>query len=542
MLRKSKPRLKSKKVNVSYRNLKLSTKLTIGFALVLLLSTVVTFVSIVSMGKIAESTQGLFDRPYTVHTGSLRIQRNIIAMDREMKDIIRSTNRETIQNHGLIIDEYEAEVLQEFELLYERFVGDQTVLDRAFQVINDWKPIRDETIRLQRTGKYVDAATLTTDTGNVQVDLIEEAMGEVVALAQNAAITYNETAQSDANNARQTVIILLALAYVVAILGAAVITISITKPVSSLLTFAREIANGNLALADIDYKSRDEIGTLTQALNRMRGSLHKMTLSLTESVKVVSASSEEMSSVAQETSASVEELASSSHQFASSVDQLSASTQEMTNAARQTSELSSKGAVEIKKTIQTMDEINDVVTSLAGNIRDLGHQSEQIDKIVALITGIADQTNLLALNAAIEAARAGEQGRGFAVVAEEVRKLAEQSARAAGEITQLIHQIRNSALDSVKQADVGAAKVKEGMDVVTNTGQVFGSINAIIEELVDQITAVAVASQELAAGAEEMGATTEQQSGSAEQMAASADHVAQAAVKVTQELSQFKLE
>ncbi len=81
-----------------------------------------------------------------------------------------------------------------------------------------------------------------------------------------------------------------------------------------------------------------------------------------------------------------------------------------------------------------MTEINEVVGALAADIRDLGQQSEEIGQIVTLITGIADQTNLLALNAAIEAARAGEQGRGFAVVAEEVRKLAEQSARAAGKL------------------------------------------------------------------------------------------------------------
>ena len=110
--------------------------------------------------------------------------------------------------------------------------------------------------------------------------------------------------------------------------------------------------------------------------------------------------------------------------------------------------------------MQTMTEITEVVNALAREIRDLGRQSEEIGKIVTLITGIANQTNLLALNAAIEAARAGEQGRGFAVVADEVRELAEQSAKAAGEITHLIQQIKDTAQASVERTAMGTGKVK----------------------------------------------------------------------------------
>ena len=88
-----------------------------------------------------------------------------------------------------------------------------------------------------------------------------------------------------------------------------------------------------------------------------------------------------------------------------------------------------------------MTEISDTVKDLAEGINRLGIQSDQIRSIVNIITDIADKTNLLALNAAIEAARAGEHGRGFAVVSEEVKKLADQSREAAGEITQLVTEI-----------------------------------------------------------------------------------------------------
>lgn len=188
-----------------------------------------------------------------------------------------------------------------------------------------------------------------------------------------------------------------------------------------------------------------------------------------------------------------------------------------------------------------MSEISNVVTVLSTDIKDLGQQSEQIEEIVGIITGIAEQTNLLALNAAIEAARAGEQGRGFAVVADEVRKLAEQSAQAAGEITQLIQQIRSSARTSVERADAGTRRVEEGMTVVADTGQTFAEIADVISGLVGEIGETAGAVQEMAAGSEEIGAMAEQQSSSVQQMANLASQVADAAAEVNRQMKRFKL-
>ena len=99
-------------------------------------------------------------------------------------------------------------------------------------------------------------------------------------------------------------------------------------------------------------------------------------------------------------------------------------------------------------------------------IRELGAKSEQIEGIVATITGIAEQTNLLALNAAIEAARAGEQGRGFAVVAEEVRKLAEESQSAAASIATLVGEIQNETAKAVEVVEDGARRTEDGVATV----------------------------------------------------------------------------
>ena len=524
-----------------FRNFSLGKKLTLGFAFVLVLSILVIVVAMMYMGEIANSTKELFEYPYTVHTEILEVQRNVIDMDREVVKILLAADPVAQQEYADFINELERETLEAFDSLYERFLDDHILLDGALQAITDWKPIRDEVIRLAISRQFIQATNMNMERNAPQVALIEEQLQGIVNFARASALQYNEGSQRNAKSASTTMLILLIALLLVAILAIYLITRSIAKPLSNLVALAQGVAQGNLGMEAVDYQGRDEIGTLTGALNMMKENLREMARVVMEAANVVHSSSEQLSAATQETSASAEELASTSSNFAGAVERVSSNAQEMASSAQHTNELSLQGAQEIERAVQTMDTIYEVVIGLTDDIRSLSHQSEKIEQIVTLITGIAEQTNLLALNAAIEAARAGEQGRGFAVVADEVRKLAEQSAEATGKITQVIHEIRDSAQHSVERADIGAGRVKEGVDVVTSTGQMFGDIAAIIESLVQEINYVALASQELSSGASEMRATTEEQSATTEQMAASAAEMARAASTVHEQMSRFKL-
>ena len=523
------------------KNFKLSHKLTTGFAITLILSTLASLVAIMYMGQITNSTERLYTEPYAIHTASLRILAKVNNISLHMKDVLKSTNRAEITQYEESINLIEQDILADFALIYENINGDTTVVDEALAAFNDWKPIRDEILRLQKLGRMVDSTMIQSDEGDPQIALIDERLQALVEIAEQHAADFYADVMANASDARQTVFVFLGVAYIAAIAAAVFITRSITKPIGNLVQFTQEIATGNLATPALDVKGRDEISFLSMGLNTMRDGLRALATSVNEAVDSVTVSAEQMSAATQETSASIEELASAANQFANSVDSLSNDAEEMATSAKRTHELAGQGEAEIAQTIQMMNEIREVVNALATSIAELGQQSAEIGKIVVLITDIADQTNLLALNAAIEAARAGEQGRGFAVVADEVRQLAEQSARAAGEITQLVNHIRSAAQDSIKYADAGTALVQDGTEVATKTGRLFGEITSIIDELVERISAVATASQGLAAGAVEMGATTEEQSASAQQMASSAAQVAQAAALVKQELARFKL-
>ena len=160
-------------------------------------------------------------------------------------------------------------------------------------------------------------------------------------------------------------------------------------------------------------------------------------------------------------------------------------------------------------------------------IGDLGARSEQIGGIVETITGIAEQTNLLALNAAIEAARAGEQGRGFAVVAEEVRKLAEESQRAAATISELIGEIQKATHEAVGVVD------REARGAFTRIAESSQSAHGALAE-------VAAVAEQSTAATEEVSASTQQTSASAQELAATAEELSGTAEGLETLVAHFK--
>lgn len=192
----------------------------------------------------------------------------------------------------------------------------------------------------------------------------------------------------------------------------------------------------------------------------------------------------------------------------------------------------------------------------------LGKRSSEIGSIVETISNIAGQTNLLALNAAIEAARAGEAGRGFAVVADEVRKLAEQSALAAQNITQLVNDIQRDTDMAVESISEGSQSVSDGAAIVTATGEAFRlieeqvellngtvekstaaieTLNAATHELADNMERVMDSSRIATDEAQSVSAATEQQAAAMHEISDANNHLAELAKTLSAEVKKFKV-
>ena len=286
---------------------------------------------------------------------------------------------------------------------------------------------------------------------------------------------------------------------------------SVTQPVIELAYTAKQIAKGDLSVADIKVRSNDEIGELTESVNAMKANLSDLIGKVTKMAEHMASAMTELAASANQMATGAEEQSSQTAQVATSVEQMSATiievaknSQNASALALNTKETADDGGHVVRDAIEGMRRVAVTVTESAKTVEKLGASSDKIGEIVSVINDIADQTNLLALNAAIEAARAGEQGRGFAVVADEVRKLAEKTSGATKEIAGMIGSIQTETSGAMASMHTGTKQVEEGVELANKAGESLGAIVSSVENVTSIIRQIATAAEEQSSAAEEI--------------------------------------
>ncbi len=312
------------------------------------------------------------------------------------------------------------------------------------------------------------------------------------------------------------------------------------------------VAQGDLTVTVEPKSDRDVLGAaVAEMIAALRGIIAQVTTAASE----MSAASQELTATSGETSRAVDEITRAVQEVAEGAErqvQMVQTTRnlaaESATAAEQASTVASEGIGAAEQATDAMGVVKRSSAEVVEAIGELANRSDRIGGIVETITAIAGQTNLLALNAAIEAARAGEQGRGFAVVAEEVRKLAEESRRAAEQISALVGEIQVETKRTVGAVTEGATRSDDGATIVAEARVAFGQIGVAVEDMSHRIERIAVASSEVAAVAEQSSAATEQVSASAEQtnaavqqISASSQQLAATAQSLERLVSHFRL-
>jgi len=328
------------------------------------------------------------------------------------------------------------------------------------------------------------------------------------------------------------------------------------KPLNKLVSAADKVANGELSSVQLNA-SNDEIGKLSLSIQKMIHNLQRMITNIRNTSNQLAASSEQLSANSKEAfefsntvSNEIDKVAGSSEatlkttkecaqaidESAQGIQKIAESASSVADNSAQVSNEAKKGNEVVQNLINQMNLISHSVDQIEETIDRLNNNSKRIIEFVNFITEVADQTNLLALNAAIEAARAGEHGKGFAVVAEEVRKLAEQSANSAGEISQLIQVILEDSKASVEVTAKGKEIVSVGHSYTNEAGKLFGRILSSIEGVAAQIQEISAASQQMSAATEEVAASVSDMEQMAEQSAEFSKNVTNSTKKQLQSM------
>jgi len=327
---------------------------------------------------------------------------------------------------------------------------------------------------------------------------------------------------------------------VVGVLGAVLLARQIAQPLQRVQDVIEAASLGDLTLS-AEVSSKDEIGSVAQAVNRTMNNMKEMLGLITSSTANLVQTSERLAATAQEVSASVEEVASTTNAFSATLDTMNRSAQEVNEAVHGVSRQAASGTEAIANIVRQMQTLRGNTQSLARDVADLGALSGEIGNIVNTIGAIAEQTNLLALNAAIEAARAGEHGRGFAVVAEEVRKLAEEASAATKSIEQLIRQIQSGIAAIVRGMNDSSTQAETALENVNQSSEILGSILRAVEEIQREVKAFTGGLDQINSGGHEIASATEEQAASMQEVANSAQVLQTMGARLKELVEQFKI-
>ncbi|WP_263218866.1 methyl-accepting chemotaxis protein [Pseudomonas atacamensis] len=409
-------------------------------------------------------------------------------------DELRSGLSEAQQRYDALI------VLPEERVLFERFKGTE----------HKYLELQAQVLKLSAQNRVADASAILNDQMSPLADEIAATLRQLVELNKQNAGLATEAARLVFKQSRLWVAVMIAMAALITVGLALLLTRSIVVPLSQSLSVAEVVAGGDLT-GDIHITGKDEPARLLQALKSMQHNLRDTIRRISESSTQLASAAEELSSVTEDATRGLHQQSQEIEQAATAVNQMTAAVEEVANnavatseASRESDRIARQGREQVQQTVTSIEFLAGDVTNNAAQVEALAQKVHGISKVLDVIRSIAEQTNLLALNAAIEAARAGDAGRGFAVVADEVRALAHRTQQSTQEIEQMIGGIQQGTDSAVSSMQQSNSRARSTLELAKSAGSALEEIASAFTLINERNLVIASASEEQAAVAREV--------------------------------------
>jgi methyl-accepting chemotaxis protein len=485
------------------KNIKIGTKLIGGFTVVALIAAVIGITGILCLRSLKETCVLLYEKGTISESKLIGMTASLQQLRVVSRDILLTPDKQKSADRISSIKDELTQLSAEFEKTIDT---DETRKEYVTfnENLKNYEVYLDRMVSLCVAGKEKDAAEIMYQGDALKA--VTAVLNSFDKLSEDKLASV-ETRMKESSSLASRVTLLMSVAtlggMLLALCFAWILTRSITQPIIKVVKVLEALAAGDLSQR-VEANSRDEIGQMERSLETVSASLARTINEIRGIAGEVSAASQSISTASVQISKGATAQAAAAEEASASMEEMSSNIKQNADNAQQTDKIANQSAKDARESGKSVLEAVSAIKDIANKI--------------SIIEEIARQTNLLALNAAIEAARAGEHGKGFAVVAAEVRKLAERSQKAAGEINQMSHA-------TLMVSELSGQMLEKLVPDIQRTAELVQEISAASREQDTGGTQINKALQQLekviqqnASASEELAATTEQLTGQSDQL------------------------
>lgn len=488
-------------------------RIILGFSAVILLMVALCTFAYVQL-------RGIEGQAIHLHTDSVpglylidKLQAVSISTHASVQQHVLENNKGKAQQLQAYVQEKSAEtsnLLRQYESTITA-AKDRELFEAVKAAIAGYTAVQEQVLKLNAdTRTRAEALTLLDGQLQTSYRKLQDAIQAEVDDNKVNADTASRRIQETVTRAQAGMLVSLLIGVILAVAAGYLLVQAIDRPLSRLVAAVEPMRNGDFSQKLVLAKD-GEFGVLAGGLDLMASSLsslirrvQKSGLQVNTSATEIAATAQEQLSTASEVAATTSEIGATSKEISTTSKELVQTIREIAEVAEKTAVLAGSGQTGLNRMKTTMQQVMEASASINARLGTLSEKAGNIGTVVTTITKVADQTNLLSVNAAIEAEKAGDYGRGFGVVAAEIRRLADQTALATGDIEQMVKEMQSAVAAGVMGMDKFSEEVRRGGEVVHQVSEELSQIIHHVQALTPNFETVSEGMQSQSQGAQQI--------------------------------------